>query len=230
MLNPDARATPITWLSSLIESPTGPEPSVSFVTEQDIQESSESYNNYGPKSNEELILSYGFVLDPNPDDTLTLKLGSNSTLAAELKEAGLDMEERFVLRKDGIVPQNLLKVMRAMIGGHLSADTHKHDGSCDHDESDEEDEHLAHEKEMEELQLELDVLGTLGGMLQDKLDKIEVSLEVGPRVRREVKRMIEVYKQGQVEILEKTLDTLSGRIERLEGMMDQGMGGCPCGC
>ena len=33
---------------------------------------------------------------------------------------------------------------------------------------------------------------------------------------------------GQVEVLETTMDRLAERIERLEGLVDQGMGSCPC--
>jgi hypothetical protein len=35
---------------------------------------------------------------------------------------------------------------------------------------------------------------------------------------------------GQVEIIEETLDKLSQRVDRLESMVDQGSGACPCGC
>ena len=192
----------------------------------------EAFNNYGPKSNEELLLSYGFVLDSNPDDTVILKLGAPAAVSDKLRAQGLDISQRFALRVDGQVPQELLRVLRAMMGGPVG---HVHGDSCDHghdddEDEDDEDEHAAHEKEMEEMQLEIDVLGTLGGMLEDKLDKLNVTLDADSDVRPEVVRMVEVYRKGQMEILEKTQDTLSERIDRLESMMDQGMGSCPCGC
>ena len=33
---------------------------------------------------------------------------------------------------------------------------------------------------------------------------------------------------GQMDILEAAMSTVSDRIEQLEKMLDQGMGGCPC--
>ena len=47
---------------------------VSFVTQAPIAAGEEVFNNYGPKSNEELLLSFGFVLPDNPQDTLALRL------------------------------------------------------------------------------------------------------------------------------------------------------------
>ncbi len=38
---------------------------------------------------------------------------------------------------------------------------------------------------------------------------------------------IELIRIGQVEVLETGMDRLAERIERLEGLQDQGMGSCP---
>lgn len=152
-----------------------------------------------------MLLSYGFVTPSNPDDTLILRLGAPDAVAAELKEQGIDVKQRFALRRDGEVPRELLKTMRAMMGG---VQTHEHGAGCGHDHSDDEDDdedgHEAHEKEMEELQLEMDVLGTLGGMLEDKLEKLRVEVEVADDVREDVRRMCEVYRAGELRVL--TLD------------------------
>ena len=49
---------------------------VSFVSRAPIPAGCEVFNNYGPKSNEELLLSFGFVLPRNPQDTLALRFGA----------------------------------------------------------------------------------------------------------------------------------------------------------
>jgi len=147
------------------------------------------------------LLSYGFVTPSNPDDTLILRLGAPDAVAAELKAQGIDVKQRFALRRDGEVPRELLKTMRAMMGG---VQTHEHGAECGHDHSDDEDDedgHEAHEKEMEELQLEMDVLGTLGGMLEDKLEKLRVEVEIANDVREDVKRMCEVYRAGELRVV-----------------------------
>lgn len=192
----DSRGTPITWLSSPIPGPSGSTPSVSFQTPQAISAGNEVFNNYGPKSNEEFLLSYGFVLDDNPDDTLILRLGAPDDLAEKLKASELDVRQRFVLHRDGQVPQDLLKVMRGMMGGH------SHSPGCGHDhgnegEDEEEDEHAAYEGEMEEMQLEMDVLGTIGGMLEDKLVKLSEEVSAEGNVRDDIRRMCEVYRRGE---------------------------------
>ncbi|WWC99479.1 hypothetical protein V866_006382 [Kwoniella sp. B9012] len=227
-----SRGQPILWLSSLIPSTTSsaqPIPSISLVSAQPTEQNVQLYNNYGPKSNEELLLGYGFVIPSNPDDTLTLKLGiSNIPLGKldKLKSKGLDPDRRFDLRKDGEMDKNLLEILRIVLNEH---DHHDHE----HEEIDEEDEHALHAQEEREMQLELDVLGMLGGMLDDKLEKLQEKHEEKDchgKVREEIRKMCEVYKQGQIDILNTAMDKLSERIERIEGLIDEGMGGCPCGC
>lgn len=78
-------------------------------------------------------------------------------------------------------------MMRVLLGG----------GSED-DEVDDDDEHALHEKEEREMQLELDVLGMLGGMLEDKLEKLRAGSEIKVvDAREEVRRMCAVYRQGK---------------------------------
>ena len=216
VLTIDSRATPITWLSSPVTSPMGPINSVSFLNPDAIAPGKQVYNNYGPKSNEELLLSYGFVLDPNPDDTVILRLAPPPEVAEVVRKAGLDPTARFALRRDGSVPQELLQVMRIMLGGgdsaaetngHGDGHGHVHGEKCSHDhdgddedldEEDEEEEmHLAHEKEMAELELESEVLEQLGAMLDAKLDKLDIDVDADEfGVREDVQAMIEVYRKG----------------------------------
>lgn len=218
-----ARGQPILWLSSLVSIPNGSRgvPSISLVSSSVCEAGSQLFNNYGAKPNEELLLGYGFVLDSNPDDIVNLRLGIASLpepINERLQSKGLDARERFELRRNGEVDKRLLEIMRVLLGG----------GNVE-DEVDDDDEHALHEKEEREMQLELDVLGMLGGMLEDKLEKLRTGSQIKVvDAREEVRRMCAVYRQGQMDILNAAMDKLSDRIERIESLMDEGMGGCPC--
>lgn len=102
------------------------------------------------------------------------------------------------------------------------------DYPVEEEEIDSEDEHALHAQEEKSMQLELDVLGTLGQMLDDKLEKLEQASPGEGEVRDEVRTMVEVYRKGQVEIVSTAMEKIEERIRRLEGLMDQGMGGCAC--
>lgn len=180
-----ARGTKITWLSGA--SPTDVE-SVNFVCGAPIEKGAQVWNNYGPKPNEELLHGYGFVLAPNPDDTLGLKLGGAAAppaVLARLEREKLDMGQRFVVPADGELPQNLLRVVRILMGG---------EGEHDHDHDDE-DEHAAHAHEEAELELEADVLGMLGSMLEGKLAAIAEPDTDG--CRPAVVENCRVYREGK---------------------------------
>lgn len=149
------------------------------------------YNNYGPKPNEELLLGYGFVLDPNPDDVVPLRLGGLGSNVSEAKKArltskSLDAGKRWIIKHDGQIERDLMEVLRIVMG-----DEHPHDH--DHDDEDEEEEHGHWEEEME---LELDVLGALGQMLDDKLSKLE-SVDSSIEAREDVRVMCDVYRRGE---------------------------------
>jgi hypothetical protein len=53
---------------------TSQEPTISLVLHSDISTGDEVFNNYGPKSNAEFILGYGFSLPNNPEDIIFLKI------------------------------------------------------------------------------------------------------------------------------------------------------------
>ena len=53
----------------------------SIVSHQTVPAGNTVYNNYGAKSNEELLLGYGFVLEPNTADTLYVQLAANEMLS-----------------------------------------------------------------------------------------------------------------------------------------------------
>ncbi|WWC66594.1 uncharacterized protein I206_100497 [Kwoniella pini CBS 10737] len=223
-----SRGQPILWLSSNKTHRTGKDTSsISLVSTEITEKGVQLYNNYGPKSNEELLLGYGFVIPNNPDDVVMLKLGTSGLplpIIEKLKNKKFDANKLFELRRNGEIDKSLSEIMRIMLNEH----------DCnDHDEIDEDDEHALHQHEEDELQLEMDVLGMLGGMLDDKLEKLQTTHKVEEKegeVRSEIRKMCDIYKQGQIDILNAAMDKISERIERIEGLLDEGMGGCPCGC
>lgn len=179
----------------MVSTPNVPQgvPSVSLVSSSICEAGSQLFNNYGAKPNEELLLGYGFVLNPNPDDIVNLRLGTASLpepINEKLQSKGLDARERFELRRNGEVDKRLLEIMRVLLGG----------GSEEDEVDDDDDEHVLHEKEEREMQLELDVLGMLGGMLEGKLEKLRTGskIEVAD-ARAEVRRMCAVYLQGKIQ-------------------------------
>ncbi|OCF32850.1 cytoplasmic protein [Kwoniella heveanensis BCC8398] len=200
-----ARNQPILWLSSPVQSTSAPNsdpiPSISLVSTQGSDAGVQLFNNYGAKPNEELLLGYGFVIPSNPEDTVNLRLGKLGNLpehvTKKLAEKKLDASKRFELRRDGDMDKELLEVVRIMLNDH--------DPDHEHEEIDEDDEHALHAHEEEEMQLELDVLGMLGGMLDDKLAKLQgeaTEPETGTSTdskaaRAHIREMCEIYRQGE---------------------------------
>lgn len=66
-----ARGTPVSWA---VENNTTAKHCLSLINHKFIPEGAEVFNNYGIKSNAELLLGYGFVLVENPEDDILLKL------------------------------------------------------------------------------------------------------------------------------------------------------------
>ena len=48
---------------------------VAFLFARSVQQGEEVFNCYGPKGNEELLLSFGFVVDDNPTDSTAVSVG-----------------------------------------------------------------------------------------------------------------------------------------------------------
>jgi hypothetical protein len=177
-------------------------PAISLVAPLPLDANTQIFNNYGPKPNEEFLLAYGFVLDSNPDDVVVLRLGGVAQGLSEsksrlLKKGGLDVGKRWLVKRDGEVERGLLGVMRILMAEEKpeKAGHHHSHGGSEEDEEDEEHEHEDGEWE-EEMNLELDVLGALGQMINDKLAKLDVDLS-GIQAREDVRHMCEVYRKGK---------------------------------
>lgn len=85
------RGQPVSWIvscqdvaqdtttSNTVSIVVHPKSDSDFETTSPHEELIEVFNNYGLKSNDELILGYGFSLPDNPDDTITLQVGGSAT-------------------------------------------------------------------------------------------------------------------------------------------------------
>lgn len=88
-----------------------------FFSQESLKSGEELFNNYGDKSNEELLLSYGFVQDNNQYDDARLTLRLDSQLLDGAEELGVSLSEervtdnsvQFKLKKDTL-PNNLVQL------------------------------------------------------------------------------------------------------------------------
>ena len=195
---------------------------LTLITEQPISAGKQCFNNYGPKSNEELLLGYGFVIPDNPADLLAVKLGkprlpsttsvsqSNQDDPTQLfTHLGINTERHIILR-DGVLPISLLAQMRFYL--------------ADAEEKTLIAQRAATSCSVEEVcgfiswDNELDMLDQLGSMLKLKAQGLEAEIldsddlhegrkrmkfgegEVlasqGGIMRQEVRQMILIYRQG----------------------------------
>lgn len=182
------------------------------------------FNTYGAKSNEELLLGYGFVLpdSSNPADILALKLSLPPTdvapeLPALLKQVGME-ELRHTVPPGGEIPGALLAQMRLLVAFSATPPPASADGPVDDEEGEGEggdftaivdriqaakdSNSAASALEFVSWENELDVLDALGGMLEQKaqaLTSVDLEAEASgddAKVRPEVLEMIRVYRSG----------------------------------
>lgn len=165
------------------------------------------FNTYGAKSNEELLLGYGFVLtapSPNPADCVALKLSLPPNCSPTLFDLLHTLElqgMRHFLNRSGELPKELQAQMRLLLSPP------------------EEIEEIAKKVEgkrrgggkvrWEEFvgflgwETELDMLDALEGMLGSKMMALQaVDMDGGGGgVRENVREMIRVYRQGELPLL-----------------------------
>ncbi|CCE63501.1 hypothetical protein TPHA_0F00140 [Tetrapisispora phaffii CBS 4417] len=92
---------------------------VQFVSEEKINVDMELFNNYGNKSNEELLLNYGFIEENNVHDNtrLTLRLETAALVGAQNSGVKFSKEElvksdcvQFLIDNNGEVPKSLINL------------------------------------------------------------------------------------------------------------------------
>lgn len=82
-----------------------------FKTKQVLEQGSEVFNSYGPKTNEELLLNYGFVLEDNPDDKANISLRIPEDEVENAIKFGVDIqghEVSFEITKKDPLPESLV--------------------------------------------------------------------------------------------------------------------------
>ncbi|KEI38998.1 uncharacterized protein L969DRAFT_88387 [Mixia osmundae IAM 14324] len=119
------QARKVTWQTS---SASG---RFNLVQDEPTAAGQQVFNNYGPKSNEEFLLGYGFIIPNNPDDHMVLKLAPprlapghaepKRSLESVLQACQLT-ELRHLVRRDGVIPDALLAQVRLMISLHDAED------------------------------------------------------------------------------------------------------------
>ncbi|KAJ1822580.1 hypothetical protein LPJ56_000656 [Coemansia sp. RSA 2599] len=90
---------------------------IEFVTGSELKSGDQVFNNYGPKSNEELLMGYGFCVPGNPFSHFHIKLNYEKDPQYEdkrelLEAAGITSCDQFI-RADEL-PRDLLPMLRVM--------------------------------------------------------------------------------------------------------------------
>ena len=203
----------------------------SIISHQPISEGSVVYNNYGDKSNEELLLGYGFVLEPNSADSFHVMLAAGSMsdkcsahdVQDERSEPAVredllhrcGLESNFYLRLDDPLPNALLAAARIYLMSPAAAymcnsnigslwDVHNAmDASSDIHSS------------FRVLQVLTRLLTTDFDRLRSGSDLVAESSSRGGSVRRWVARMATVYRKSQMKIVAAALEELRKRSQHL---------------
>lgn len=134
---------------------------------------------------------------------VALRLGGMASQVSDGKrrsliQKGLDPAKRWVIKRDGEIPRDLMEVLRVLMGDDKPQD-HGQGHDHDHDNDEDDDDEHEHGEWEEEMELELDVLGSLGQMLEDKLLRLETFDQISKDIeaRTEVRKMCAVYRRGK---------------------------------
>jgi hypothetical protein len=148
----------------------------------------ELLNNYGLKSNAELILGYGFSITDNPDGRVVIKLGGQGTegMRTEIDHDLGGLEQVISKMKDAYLQQ-----IRTMTRSDETMDVEAADV----------------EEVPEDWECELEVLDMLREMIQNQIAKLEAcdgaiaEMKDQPQVRAGVARMSKEYIEGEDELI-----------------------------
>lgn len=91
---------------------------VSFISLESLKKSEEIFNSYGDKSNEELLLNYGFVQENNANDFTRLSLKLEKQMLDNASSFGIDIKDhivaddcvQFKLTNEQPLPDSLLEM------------------------------------------------------------------------------------------------------------------------
>ncbi|KAG0323935.1 hypothetical protein BG000_002411, partial [Podila horticola] len=183
MLNHRSRYK-ISWLKT----PQGLQMSSSAV-----KKGEQVFNNYGPKSNEELLIGYGFCLKDNLDDMVTLKTNFTRDPDQDRKTAILKLEQYYSWMEDE---------EQEIIHGELKEQQGEYSP-------------LKEELQFVNLRNELAMLDLMDLLLSSKEKMIREWEAKLAEPRNEAQEFAQIYRQGQKQILNSCSETIRGMFSTL---------------
>ncbi|KAF9353663.1 hypothetical protein BGX26_008572 [Mortierella sp. AD094] len=186
-----------------------------------IKQGHQVFNNYGPKSNEELLVGYGFCTEDNMDDLVTLKTNFSQDPDQERKSAilryiGVSEKTLHYLRHDSI-PDQLLATMRVMAMNPSEVDRCNEvieQSELAHNslEQNEEAIALALKRELSFMNTRnefamLDLMDLLMGVKLQSLLEWDAKLSAP---KNQAQEFAQIYRRGQKQILETCSDICRG--------------------
>ncbi|KAH9449516.1 hypothetical protein Pst134EB_020343 [Puccinia striiformis f. sp. tritici] len=211
--------------------------------EDQIARGDQVFNNYGPKSTAELILGYGFALGEedwknsrgegteetgmvnNPDDFYAIKLSRPpagqvySPLISNIFNRFETDDLLHHIRRDGMLPPLLLAQLRiSVISSDEEVDQASqclHEALSLHNSKDFLNAFATSMTNKLNWENELNCLDCLRAMLTRKLEELlqQPAGNDWTQVREPVRRMVEIYRQGQLGILNDALEALEDTFE-----------------
>ncbi|KDN45234.1 SET domain-containing protein [Tilletiaria anomala UBC 951] len=203
-----------------------PDPSdVIFLTlHYDLEAGTQVFNNYGAKSNEEFLGSYGFVMEGGPDDSVSLVVGGGGSGRSDRPD-GASRRRCYWTRNTRGVPDDLFDVIVSLLGIQVESEAVAvaPTESCDDTEQVRRRQAVRSDPEVQ-----LEVNATLANMFEQKLATLQQYLrsrDVLPasskrEARTHIVEMIDTYVQGQLEILQSALAITSARADQLSEELD----------
>ncbi|CAO3697257.1 unnamed protein product [Rhizopus stolonifer] len=204
--------TKITWSRSG-DSDTG---SMSFVSGQEYQRGAEIYNNYGPKSNEELLTGYGFCFEYNEYDHISLKPNFSQDMNYAIKlnilkncniSSGNSDEFTYYIHRNNISPE-FFKMMRVLVMNSMETACYK---DCSNSAL----------LEKVGYRNELSMLSMTLALLKARLFALKsVTLDVSDNIRPWQKYAL-MYRSGQEDIYNSTIVKVEEMRRQVINCMDQ---------
>ncbi|KNE68962.1 hypothetical protein, variant [Allomyces macrogynus ATCC 38327] len=180
-----------------------------FTTGVSMTKGEEVFNSYGPKGNDELLLSYGFCLDipNNPDDYVPIKINFAQDPLRDRKESFLThcnllpFKSLFLLRHADLIPATLVACMRVLVANATEL-AFIETGAVDVLTT-----HVSHRNEMTVWDTLVSLLSHKYAALEssspddDEADSGYVPVEVAAAQGQFRARMALIYRSGQAHIL-----------------------------
>ncbi|KAE8250842.1 hypothetical protein A4X13_0g4334 [Tilletia indica] len=210
------RGRPVTWKYEPPEQQDSPSGRTMLILDSKTSANTQVFNNYGAKSVEELFGSYGFVIDSpeaRQDDAIGLAVSSRPTPGAATAQSSTLPVTRHWWKYGATQdpPPALLDDIRTRLRSTADAD-----------------EDYSAMTELDRIEEDGEVFEALEEMLQARLQSFQAGPSLQPpsfgassggdeqTVRNEVRRMVEVYRNGQETILNQAIAWCGNKLEQLE--------------